>query len=155
MIWRPTQPAPKVKVHPEAVRDAQTFIEEHYEGVERKDMEAWLRRFVKEVHEDPFRVLGYPPTAAASDPTLLKYPVQEGVPIGAEAYVQMPDTTIHVHAITPRSPQNLIEKQAAQDAKSVARAGEQAEKGVPKAPYDKSSRAKALRDHEAKRRRNP
>ena len=155
MIWRPAQPVPKVEVHPQAILDAQAFIEEHYEGVERKDMEGWLRRFVKEVYEDPFRVLGYPPTSAASDPTLLKYPVQEGVPIGAEAYVQLPDTTIHVHAITPRPSQKLVEKQIAQDAKAVALAGEQAGKGVPKAPYDKAARTKALRDNEDKRRRKP
>jgi|GEM_PF-6228613 len=36
MIWRPTQRIPRVKVHEQAMRDAQAFIVEHYDGVARR-----------------------------------------------------------------------------------------------------------------------
>lgn len=153
MIWRPAGRKPSVEVHEDAIRAAQAFIEEHYTGIEKTNMEGWLRRFVEEVHDDPFKVLGYPPRVSASDKTLLVYPLQKGVPIGAEAHVQLPDSTIHVHAIRPRPPKALLEERTEQDAAAVRSAG--AVERPAKPAYDKAARVQLLRGHEAKRRRRP
>ena len=150
MSWRPAGPTPPVEVHEAAIRAAQAFLEEHYTGPEKKNMEGWLRRFLVEVHEDPFRVLGYPPMTAASDKTLLVYPLQKDAPIGAEAYVQLPDTRIHVHTIQPRPPKTLLKGRAREDAVAVKKASEAA---ATKPAFDRTARAKLLREHEAKRRR--
>jgi len=74
MNWRKRPDLWLVEIAPGAAEAAQKEIELRFHGVQRRDMEAWLDRFIEAVVGDPLNVLGFPPKKAASDPDLLYFP---------------------------------------------------------------------------------
>ncbi|MES2201719.1 MAG: hypothetical protein V4498_05665 [candidate division FCPU426 bacterium] len=88
-----------VEIEPEAIRRAHALIQAHYAGAGRKDMEAWLARFVGAVHDNPLHVLGYPPLAAVSDPDLLYFPGDRHRKVSGLAHASKIRRVIHVYEI--------------------------------------------------------
>jgi hypothetical protein len=93
-----------VEVAPAALIHAIAQIEGAYSGSARKDMLAWLERFVLALYEDPMSVLGSPPMQVVSDPDMMVFPGDKRVKISGLAHLSKTKRLIHVFEIHVQMP---------------------------------------------------
>jgi hypothetical protein len=99
MSMEPGQHGWRVEVRKEEILEASQRIHDLYDGVERKNMEGWLERFLIEVYDHPLDVLGFPPRQVAGDPDMMYFPGDVKSRISGVAHVSKAKKLIHVFAI--------------------------------------------------------